>query len=96
MTNSWPGGFQPQLVLTDTGSAAIGSWSLTWTFPGAQRISSIWNATAAQSGHRVTAENASYDAAIAAGGSVTVGLISAGTGRGAAAATFAVDGRSCS
>ena len=96
VTNSWPGGFQAQLVLTDTGSAAIGSWSLTWTFPGAQRISSIWNATATQSGHRVMAGNASYDATIIPGGSVTIGFIGAGTARGAAPATFAVGGRSCS
>jgi endoglucanase len=96
VTNSWPGGFQAQLVLTDTGSAAIGSWTLTWRFPADQRISSIWNATATQSGQRVTAQNASYDATVAAGGSVTIGLIGAGTARDAAPATFAAGGRSCS
>ena len=76
--------------------SARGSRKLRESFPGAQRISSIWNATATQSGHRVTAGNASYDATIAPGGSVTVGFIGAGTARGAAPATFAVGGRSCS
>jgi hypothetical protein len=33
---------------------------------------------------------------IAPGGSVTIGFIGAGTARGAAPATFAVGGRSCS
>ena len=36
------------------------------------------------------------NATIAAGGSVTIGLIGAGTARGAAPATVAVGGRSCS
>jgi hypothetical protein len=52
--------------------------------------------SSASTGHRVTAENASYDATIAAGGSVTIGLIGARPARGAAPATVAVGGRSCS
>ena len=39
LTNSWAGGFQAQIVLTNTGTSAISPWTLTWTFPGDQKIS---------------------------------------------------------
>ena len=52
LTNSWSGGaatnaprFQGQVVLTNTGTAPISGWTLTWTFPGDQQISSMWTAS---------------------------------------------------
>ena len=65
LVNSWTGGFQAQIVLTNSGSAAISGWKLTWTFPGDQKIASLWNATYTQSGEAVTATNASYNGTIA-------------------------------
>ena len=56
----------------------------------------MWNATATLSGHRVTAGNAPYNAAIAPAGSVTIGFIGTGPDPGPAPAAFAVNGRSCS
>jgi endoglucanase len=94
VVNSWPGGFQAQVVLTSTGSAPLGPWTLAWTFPGRQQITSMWNAVATQSGQRVTAGHAPYNATIAPAGSVTVGFIGAGSGR--APAGLSVNGTSCS
>jgi endoglucanase len=73
VTNSWSGGFQAQVVLTN-GSAARTSWKLTWTFPGDQKITNLWNGTYTQSGEAVTVNNASYNGSVAAGGTVTVGF----------------------
>ena len=74
VTSSWPGGFQGQVVVKDTGGAALSGWNLGWTFPGNQKISSLWNGSLTQSGAAVTVANASYDGSIPAGGSVTVGF----------------------
>ncbi len=74
VTSSWPGGFQGQVVVKNTGPAALSGWNLGWTFPGNQKITSLWNGSLTQSGAAVTVASASYDGSIPAGGSVTVGF----------------------
>ena len=96
LTNSWPGGFQGQIVLSNTGSAAISPWSLTWTFPGDQKIGSMWTASYTQSGENVTAVNQSYNATIAPAGSVTIGFTGTFTSSDASPTAFAVNGTACS
>ncbi|HEX9541586.1 MAG TPA: cellulase family glycosylhydrolase [Streptosporangiaceae bacterium] len=96
LTNSWPGGFQGQIVLTNTGTAAISPWKLTWTFPGDQKIGSMWTASFTQSGENVTAVNQSYNATIAPAGSVTIGFTGTFTSSDAAPTAFSVNGTACS
>jgi cellulose 1,4-beta-cellobiosidase len=74
VTGSWPGGFQGQVVVTNTGSAALNGWQLGWTFPGSQAINSLWNGSYAQSGGQVTVTNAPYDGTLAPGASATAGF----------------------
>jgi endoglucanase len=95
LTNSWPGGFQAQVVLTNTGSSAISPWTLTWTFPGDQKISSLWGASYTQSGEQVTATAESYNATIAPAGTVTIGFTGTFTSSDSAPTTFAVNGTAC-
>ncbi|HEY4853855.1 MAG TPA: cellulase family glycosylhydrolase, partial [Streptosporangiaceae bacterium] len=95
LTNSWPGGFQGQIVLTNTGTAAISPWKLTWTFPGDQKIGSMWTASFTQSGENVTAVNQSYNATIAPAGSVTIGFTGTFTSSDAAPTAFSVNGTAC-
>jgi endoglucanase len=84
--NSWPGGFQAQVVIKNTGTAASSGWTMTWTWPGGQQVSNGWNGTFTQSGAGVKVTNASYDGSIAPGSSVTVGF----TATGSASATLSV------
>jgi endoglucanase len=95
LANSWAGGFQAQIVLTNTGTSAISPWTLTWTFPGDQKIASMWTASYTQSGESVTAVNESYNATIAAGSSVTIGFTGTFTSSDTAPASFAVNGTAC-
>jgi Glycosyl hydrolase family 12/Cellulose binding domain len=78
--SSWSGGFQGQVVVTNTGSAPLNGWQLGWTFPGSQAVSNLWNGTVTQSGDKVTVTNASYNAALAPGASATVGFTAADSG----------------
>ena len=96
LTNSWAGGFQAQVAASNTGTSAISPWTLTWTFPGDQKISSMWTASYSQSGESVTAASESYNATIAPGGSVTIGFTGAYTSSDAPPASFAVNGTACS
>ena len=61
--------------------------------PGA--LTNLWNATDTQSGEQVTVTNASYNATIAAKGSVTVGFTGSFTSSNAAPASFTVNGTAC-
>jgi cellulase/cellobiase CelA1 len=79
VTGVWPGGFAVQVTITNTGSSPVPGWSLTWTWPGGQRLTSGWNASFAQSGATVTVTGTSANGTIAPGGSVTFGFIATGT-----------------
>ena len=96
LVNSWSGGFQGQIVLTNTGTNAISPWSLTWTFPGDEQISSMWDATYTQSGENVTATAESYNATIEPSDSVTIGFTGTYTNSDAAPTSFSVNGTACS
>jgi endoglucanase len=96
LTNSWSGGFQAQIVLTNTAATALSPWTLAFTFGGDQQIASLWDATYTQSGEGVTVTPESYDATIAAGSSVTVGFTGSYTSSDAAPAAFTVNGTACS
>ncbi|HJP78969.1 MAG TPA: cellulose binding domain-containing protein [Pseudonocardiaceae bacterium] len=74
VTSSWSGGFQAQVVVNNTGSAATNGWTLGWTFPDGQQINNSWNGNATQSGSSVTVTNAGYNGALAAGSSATFGF----------------------
>jgi len=40
-----PAGFVANLTLANTGTSTISPWTLTYSFPGDQKISNAWNAT---------------------------------------------------
>jgi len=94
--SQWAGGFVDQVVIGNTSTTAISSWSLTFTFPGDQKITSNFNGGFSQSGENATLTNASYNGSIAAGGSVTVGFQGTWTNSDASPTSFSVNGAACS
>ncbi|MFF8596507.1 cellulase family glycosylhydrolase [Streptomyces sp. NPDC015220] len=83
VSSDWGGGFNAQVTVTNTGTAAIKSWKVTWTWSGSQKVTNMWNATYTQSGATVTAVNADHNGAIPAGGSASFGFGGAPGGGGA-------------
>lgn len=79
VVNSWSGGFQAQVTVSNTGGSPLSGWRLGWTFPGDAKISSLWNGSYTQSGPQVSVTNAPYNGTIAPGSSVTVGFTGTGT-----------------
>ncbi|MEU8194150.1 cellulose binding domain-containing protein [Microbispora amethystogenes] len=76
--NSWGGGFQSE-VTVQAGSSAVNGWTVKWTWPSGQSISSLWNGRQSTSGSSVTVTNESYNGSIAAGASTTFGFTANGT-----------------
>jgi len=90
VTNSWPGGYQLQLTITNSGTTPLTGWTAGLMFGDtAESVASSWNATVTQSGQQVTAVNASYDGTVAAGGSTTFGMVVNGSNQ-------ALSGLTCS
>ncbi len=90
VTNSWPGGYQLQLTVTNTGTAPLTGWTTGFMFGDtAEAIASSWSATVSQSGRQVTAVNASYNGSVAAGGSTSFGMVINGSNQALSALTCA-------
>jgi hypothetical protein len=93
--NQWQGGFTANITIANTGGSAINGWTLAFTFPGDQKITSAWNGVATQNGENVTITNESYNATIAAGGSTSLGFQGTWTSSDASPTSFTVNGSTC-
>jgi len=92
ITSQWSTGFGADVTVTNLGGAVTG-WTLTWTLPGAQKITQSWNATTSQSGTTAKAVNVAWNSQIPAGGSTGFGFIADNALGGATG--FAVNGTAC-
>lgn len=72
--NDWGSGFTAGVTVTNTGSTATKSWTVTWTWGGNQQVTNSWNATTAQSGSAVTAASQTYNGALAPNGTTSFGF----------------------
>ena len=74
ISNSWGSGFNANVTVSNPGTVATKTWKVTWTWGGNQSIVNSWNATITSSGTAVTANNAAYNGALAAGGNTSFGF----------------------
>ncbi|KJK32992.1 hypothetical protein UK23_47900, partial [Lentzea aerocolonigenes] len=93
--NAWNTGLTSNITITNTGTTPISGWSLAFTLPGGQNITSGWSATYSPTSGQVTAKNVNYNADIAPNASITVGFQATHTGDAAAPASFALNGKTC-
>ncbi|MBM7085572.1 cellulose binding domain-containing protein [Micromonospora humidisoli] len=93
--NAWSTGLTEDLTVTNTGSTPVNGWSLVFTLPGGQSITSGWNATYTPASGQVTARNVSYNQTIAPGASVSIGFQANHTGNAAAPTAFTLNGVTC-
>ncbi|MBS2966436.1 cellulose binding domain-containing protein [Actinocrinis puniceicyclus] len=94
--NEWGGGFTANLTVTNTGTSTINGWTVTWSFPGDQKVTNAWNANVTQSGSAVTATNMSYNPTIAPGGNVQFGFQGTWAGNDTSPSAFTLNGNACS
>ena len=79
VASEWPGGFQAEVVVSNTGSAAISGWRVSWTMAAGQTVTQVWNGSPTTSGSTVTVANAAYNGTVAPGASTTFGLLANGS-----------------
>ena len=75
---SWPGGFQGEVTVRNTGGSALSSWVVTLGLANGQSITSLWNGTASGTTGSVRVTNAAYNGVIAPNGTTTFGFTANG------------------
>jgi lysophospholipase L1-like esterase len=96
ITGQWPGGFQAEVSIGNTGSTAIAGWTLQWSFADGQQLSQAWNASYTQSGGTVRATAAGWNSVIAPGGTASFGFLGTLTGTSnSRPAAFTLNGTAC-
>jgi hypothetical protein len=93
--SEWPGGFVADVTVTNTGTAPISGWSIGFTFPGDQTVTSAWNAAITQSGSTVTAANLGYNRVLNPAAATSFGLLGTWHTSDAPPTSFTLNGRSC-
>ncbi|MEU9523430.1 cellulase family glycosylhydrolase [Streptomyces sp. NPDC048224] len=95
IVGEWPGGFQGEITVRNTGTAAVGPWRLAFAFADGQTVTNMWGGTATQNAGAVSVAPASYTATIPAGGTVTLGFTGQKGAVNTAPAAFSLDGAAC-
>jgi cellulose 1,4-beta-cellobiosidase len=87
--SDWGSGFTASITVTNTGTAAVTGWSLSYSYTGNQQLTQGWSGTWAQSGHTVTVSSLSYNGSLAPGASTQLGANFSYSGSNAAPASVA-------
>jgi len=95
VTSEWSTGFGAEVVIKNQSGAAYNGWTVTWTYPSGQKITSAWDGVASQSGANVTVTDAGWNKAVANDASVSFGFNGSLSGGNTAPTNFAVNGVSC-
>ncbi|SBT37413.1 cellulose binding domain-containing protein [Micromonospora narathiwatensis] len=75
IVGQWPGGFQGEVTVRNSGTAPIAGWTVRFSYADGQRITQSWNAELTQSGTQVTARNVSWNGALAPAAQATFGFL---------------------
>lgn len=74
LSQTWPGGFQAQVTVTNPTTTMMNGWTVSWVVPDGEAVSSSWNGTLSQAGSLATVTAASWNSQLAAGASTSFGF----------------------
>lgn len=78
--NEWPGGFQGEVRVTNTGSGSTSGWTVGLSFPNGQRITQIWGGRTSQTASPYTIVNETWNNVIAPGQVANFGFLASWSG----------------
>jgi lysophospholipase L1-like esterase len=76
IVGDWQGGFQGEVIVTNTGTVPITGWTVTMTFQNGQVVSQLWGGNWSQSGNTVTVRNMPWNGALQPGATASFGFLS--------------------
>ncbi len=92
----WNAGFTADVQLTNTGTADVSTWTLTFAMTGNQQVLAGWNGVFGQTGPDVTVADAGYNARIHPGATTTVGFNGSYQEQNPSPVQFRLNGVPCS
>ncbi|MFE6361026.1 cellulase family glycosylhydrolase [Streptomyces sp. NPDC057806] len=95
VVNEWPGGFQADLTIRNTGTAPVNGWTLGFSFPAGQTVTNMWGGVPTQTAAAVRVAPASYTTTIPASGSVTIGFTGTRGTTNPSPTAFTLNGANC-
>ncbi|MEU4219427.1 cellulose binding domain-containing protein [Actinoplanes sp. NPDC026623] len=93
--STWDSGFTATIGITNAGPSTIDGWTLTFTLPSGQSITSGWSATYSPASSTVNARNVSYNGTLAPGATTSIGFQATHTGNTGKPASFTLNGVPC-
>lgn len=75
VTNTWPNGYQVEVVVRNTGREPLNGWQVSWTLPNGHRIDDLWNGARSVDGTAVTVTNLGYTGTVAVGATTSFGFV---------------------
>ncbi|WP_433268380.1 cellulose binding domain-containing protein [Micromonospora vinacea] len=93
--SEWQGGFVATATVHNAGAAPVDGWTVTFSFPGDQQVTSGWNATIGQTGATVTARNVDWNRVLAPNSSATFGVQGRWSASDAPPTGFSLNGAPC-
>ncbi len=79
-TSDWGSGFGGEFTVTNPMSVPLTTWTVVFTLPATEKITSLWNANLSTSGTTYTVSNLSWNAPLAPGTSASFGFNASNTG----------------
>ncbi|MEN8905980.1 MAG: cellulose binding domain-containing protein [Clostridiales bacterium] len=74
ISNDWGGGAVVNVTVQNTSSTPLSDWTVVWTFPGNQKISSMWNGEYTQNGSNVSVKGLEWNSTIQPNNSTSFGF----------------------
>ncbi|MEN8907574.1 MAG: cellulose binding domain-containing protein [Clostridiales bacterium] len=74
IANDWGSGAVINLTVINNDSTPMDNWTVTWTFPGNQKITSMWNGNYTQNGSSVTVKGVTWNSTINPNSSISFGF----------------------
>jgi acetylxylan esterase len=94
--NAWNTGLTADVTITNTSASTVNGWSLVFTLPSGQAITSGWNATYSPVSGQVTARNLSYNGVLNPGAATGLGFQATHNGNTGKPVSFTLNGVPCS
>lgn len=79
VTNSWSGGYQANVAVTNTSGVGLIPWLVSWTVPSGVTLVSGWNADVSQDGTKILANAPSWQRTLGSGVTATIGYVANGS-----------------
>ncbi|HEY4458034.1 MAG TPA: cellulose binding domain-containing protein [Pseudonocardiaceae bacterium] len=95
VSSDWGGGYGAAYTIANPMTIPLSTWKVSFTLPAGDKVTSVWDGQLTTSGNTYTVTNASYNAPVAAGTSVSFGFNVSYTGASPTPSGCALNGDPC-